>query len=56
MIKICTICGSKIYYTKGLCYKCYMKDFNTKNYLKNKETIKKQTNKYYYDNIDDGRN
>jgi hypothetical protein len=36
------------YGIKNMCKKCYMHEFNRKNYEKNKEQIKKATNAYYY--------
>lgn len=56
IIKTCsTGCGETILYSKGVCKKCYMKEYNRANYKKKKETIKAQTLKYYYDNIEKGR-
>jgi hypothetical protein len=51
-IIICENCKNEVesYGSSDICKKCYMKKFNKKHYEKNKEKIKKQTNKYYYDN------
>jgi len=51
-IFICQKCNIQTvqYGKKGICYKCYMKEFNKKNYEKNKEKIKENTKIYYYKN------
>ena len=62
-IIICLVCKKKKVYAKGLCQKCYMKQYQKNNkekinkynmqyYKNNKEKINKISNQYYIDNRD----
>ena len=47
----CSVCKKRKVIAKGLCRKCYHKQYHKLYYAKNKEKMYKYIKQYYYDNI-----
>lgn len=46
----CSKCGDNSHHVKGLCKKCYDKQYNKQYYLDNIERLKQRMKQYYSDN------